>query len=175
MNRVAAVAALLAACPLAQAAPYICTPTSNTISFGSYNPLTASPDLDGTGSFVIACTDSGGNKNKTTTINYTVTLSSQALRQLAPPSGTDRLNYNLYVDTTRSNPWGNGTGGTSTITGSIAVPGRSTASTAPISYYGRITAAQDVSANSPGPAPTTYSQSLTMTVTCIVSGTATTC
>jgi spore coat protein U-like protein len=149
-------------------------PTSNTISFGGYNPLNASPPLDGTGSFVIACTDAGGNRNKTTTINYTVKLSGQALRQLAPPSGSDRLNYNLFTDATRSSIWGDGTGGTSSIVGSIAVPGRSTASTAPIAYYGRIVAAQDVSASSPT-APTTYSQSLTMTVTCVVSGVVTAC
>lgn len=170
---------LLAACALAatfaQAAPYTCTPTTNTIAFGTYNPLNASPPLDGNSSFVIACTDSGGNRNKTTTIAYTVTLSGQALRQLAPPAGTDRLNYNLYVDSARSAIWGNGTGGTSVITGSIDVPGKSTASTTPIPYYGRITAAQDVSAASPGPAPTSYSQSLTMTVSCVVAGTAVTC
>jgi len=172
--KAAALIALLAA-PLVNAAPYICTPTSNTIAFGAYNPLNASPDTTSTGSFVIACTDAGGNKNKTTTINYTVTLSGQALRQLAPPAGSDRLNYNLYTDTTRNNVWGNGTGGTFAITGSISVPGQSTASTAPINYYGKITAAQDVSAASPAPAPTTYSQSLTITVTCVVSGVATAC
>lgn len=173
--RFAVFAALLAAAPLVQAAPYICTPTSNTIAFGAYNPLPASPDTTGTASFVIACTDAGGVKNKNTTINYTVTLSGQALRQLAPPTGTDRLNFNLYTDSARSIVWGDGTGGTATITGSIAVPGKSTASSAPITYYGKITAAQDVSANSPGPAPTTYSQSLTMTLTCVVSGVATAC
>lgn len=168
-------ASVLAIAPLVHAAPYICTPTSNTIAFGAYNPLTTSPWLDGTGSFVIACTDAGGNKNKTTTIDYTVTLSGQALRQLAPPSGTDRLNYNLFTDIGRNSTWGDGSGGTSVITGSVAVPGRSTASTLPINYYGRITASQDVSANSPGPAPTTYSQSLIMSVSCSVAGTAVSC
>jgi spore coat protein U-like protein len=175
VKRMIAFAAALAATSAAHAAPYICTPTSNSIVFGSYNPLTISPDTDGTGTFVIACTDSGGNRNKTTTINYTVTLSGQALRQLAPSSGTDRLNYNLYTDTIRNAVWGDGTGGTTTITGSIDVPGRSTASTVPINFYGRITAAQDVSAASPGPAPTTYSQGLTMTVSCTVAGTAVAC
>jgi spore coat protein U-like protein len=161
--------------PLAHAAPYTCVPTSNTIAFGAYNPIGTAPWIDGAGSFVIACTDSGGNKNRTTTVDYTVTLSGQALRQLAPPAGTDRLNYNLYTDSGRNNVWGNGTGGTFVITGSIDVPGRSTASTAPINYYGRVTGAQDVSANSPGPAPTPYAQSLTITVTCLVGGTATAC
>ena len=50
---IAFAAALAAVC--AHAAPYICTPTSNSIAFGSYNPLTTSPDTDGTGTFVIAC------------------------------------------------------------------------------------------------------------------------
>ena len=168
-------ACLLAAAPMAQGAPYNCSPTNNVINFGAYNPLTVSPDLPGNGSFVIACTDSGGNKNKTTTINYTVRLSGQALRQLAPPSGSDRLNYNLYTDSNRSSVWGDGTAGTSVITGSIAVLGQSTASTAPIPYYGKIIAAQDVSAASPGPLSTTYSQTLVMTVSCVVAGAPVTC
>ena len=165
---------LLLAVTAVEAAPYTCTPTTNTISFGTYNPLSASP-VDGTGSFVIACTDSGGVKNKTTTIAYTVTLSGQALRQMAPPSGTDRLNYNVYTDSLRSSIWGDGTNTTSVITGTIAVPGKATASTAPITYYGRIVGAQDVSATSPAPAPTTYSQNLTMTITCTVGGNAVVC
>jgi hypothetical protein len=173
--------ACIAALPAAGlAAPYTCVPTSNTIAFGSYNPLDASPPLDGTGTFVIACTDAGGNKNRTTTIDYTVTLSGQALRQLAPPAGTDRLNYNLYTSISRSaaTVWGDGSGGTTVITGSIDVPGRATASTAPINYYGRIAAGQDVAAQVTGqPAPMTYSSqpALTMTVTCSVSGAATPC
>ena len=173
--------ACVAALPAASlAAPYTCVPTSNTIAFGAYNPLDASPPLDGTGTFVIACTDAGGNKNRPTTIDYTVTLSGQALRQLAPPAGTDRLNYNLYTNVSRSAAtiWGDGSGGTTVITGSIDVPGRSTASSAPINYYGRIPAAQDVAAQVTGqPAPMTYSSqpALTMTVTCTVGGVAAPC
>jgi spore coat protein U-like protein len=172
MRFLATLAMSLAACA-AQAA-ITCTPTTNTISFGTYNPLSASV-LDGTGTFVIACTDSAGNKNQTTTVNYVVTLSGQALRQMAPPAGTDRLNYNVYTDTLRSTVWGDGTGGSAVISGSVAVPGRGTASTAPITYYGRIVAGQDVSAASPAPAPTAYSQNLTMTITCTVAGTAIAC
>lgn len=153
--------------PLVYAAStFTCSPTSNSILFGTYNPLSAT-NTDSTGSYVISCTDVGGNTKQSTILNYKAVLSSVALRQMAPPSGTDRINYNLYMDTTRSIVWGDGTGAAGTyFTGSISIPGGSTVTSPPLNYYGRITPGQDVSANSPGPAPTTYSQSLTITVTC---------
>jgi len=156
------------------AAPFSCTPTSNSILFGTYNPLTTTP-LDATGTFVIVCTDAGGNPNRTTALAWRATLSSPALRQMAPPVGTDRVNHNLYTDAVRATVWGDGNAGTAAITGTVNVPGRATATTPPINYFGRITAAQDVSAASPAPPPTTYTQNLTITVTCTTGGTAVAC
>ena len=147
--------------PVSAFAAVTCTPTNNSMLFGTYNPLTAG-NLDSTATFVITCS----NTTNQVTVTYTAALSGQALRQLAPPLGTDRLNYNLYTDSTRATIWGDGTGGTGTITGTITVPKKSTATTAAITYYGRITPGQDVSATASGSAPTTYSQSLTITVTC---------
>lgn len=166
MRRFAAACLLLAAACAAHAAQtFRCVPSNNSILFGGYNPLSGT-NLDSTATFIVSCTDTGGNKTKTTNIDWTATLSSPALRQLAPPSGTDRLNYNLYVDSQRSAPWGDGTNGTSTITGTLVVPGSATATSSPLTYYGRIGLGQDVSATSPAPSPTTYQQSLTITVTC---------
>lgn len=138
-----------------------CTPTNNQILFGTYNPLGTSV-LDSTATFIITCVNAGN----ATTVSYTATLSNQTLRQLAPTAGSDRINYDVYIDSTRATVWGDGTGGTGTLTGSITVPKKSSASTPPLTYYGRITAGQDVSATSGGSAPTSYSQTLTITVTC---------
>ena len=86
---------------------------------------------------------------------------------MAPPAGSDRIAYQLYLDSAHTQVWGDGTGGTYTITGGLRVRRNRSASSAPINYYGLITpGGQDVSAASPGPAPTTYAQTLTLTVTC---------
>jgi Spore Coat Protein U domain. len=160
----------------AQKSSYRCTPSNNTILFGTFDPL-PNTVLDSTGTFIVTCTDSGGNANKTTTVDYTVALSNAVLRQMAPSAGTgtDRLNYDIYTNTLRNNQWGDGTTG-SVIAGSLTIPGKSTVTSTGINYYGRISAPQDVSAISPPfAAPTTYSQALTMTVSCSVGGTPVTC
>jgi spore coat protein U-like protein len=152
--------------PSQAAQTLVCTPSNNTINFGAYDVLSGGV-LDGTGSFTVTCNDSGGPGGGGTTVLYTATLDVVATRQMAPPSGTDRLAYTVYTDAARTQVWGNGTGGTFTLTGTIAVPKNSSATSASIPYYGRITpGGQDVSAASPGPPPTTYSQVLTITVTC---------
>ena len=160
----------------AQKSSFNCLPSNNSILFGTYDPLLDSV-LDSTGTFIVSCTDSGSKPSKITTINYSVALSNPSLRQMAPTQGTsaDRLNYDIFTNTTRSIRWGDGTTGV-VITGSLSVPGQSTVSSAPIAYYGRIAAPQDVSATSPPfAAPTTYSQTLTMTVTCSVAGSPVAC
>ena len=160
----------------AQKSSFSCVPSNNSILFGTYDPLLNSV-LDSTGTFIVSCTDSGSKPSKSTTLVYSVALSNAALRQMAPTQGTstDRLNYDIFTNATRSIPWGDGTTGV-VITGSLSVPGQSTVSSAPIAYYGRISAPQDVSATSPPfAAPTTYSQSLTMTVRCTVAGSPVSC
>ena len=150
-----------------------CTPTNNSIVFGAYDPLGGAV-LDGTGSFAITCLDVNG-PGAGTTLNWTATLSGAGTRQLAPPSGSDRLNYEIYTDTNRSAVWSTGTG-TSVFTGTLSVAKNSSVTTGAITYYGRITGNQDVSAASPGPSSTTYSKALTITVTCVKSnGQAMTC
>lgn len=178
MNRIilAIVLGMLSLAAHAQKSSFSCVPSNNSILFGTFNPLLNSV-LDSTGTFIVSCTDSGGKANKNTTVNYSVALSSATLRQMAPTQGTstDRLNYDIFTNTTRSIQWGDGTTGV-VITGSLSVPGLSTVSSPPITYYGRISAPQDVSAVSPPfAAPTTYSQALTMTVTCTVGAIPTTC
>jgi spore coat protein U-like protein len=154
---------LLAPAALGQANTVTCTAQNITLNFGSFDVLSGAV-LDGAGSFTVTCVNSG---NPSRTVVYVAALATAPARQMAPPSGPDRLSYNAFVDATRLQPWGDGTGGTFTIAGTLTIPGKSSLTSAPHNYFARITpGAQDVSAASPGPPPTTYTQTLTVTVTC---------
>ena len=140
-----------------------CTAANITLNFGSFDVL-GGVVLDGAGSFTVTCVNSAGSSR---TVTYTAALATAPVRQMAPPAGADRLSYGAFVDASRLQPWGDGTAGTFTITGTLTIPGKSSLSSAPHNYFARITpGGQDVSAASPGPPPTTYTQVLTVTVTC---------
>jgi spore coat protein U-like protein len=139
-----------------------CTAANVILNYGSYDVL-AGTVLDAAGSITVTCTASGRNSG---TVAYTAALSPLPVNQLAPPSGTDRLSHQLYLDSARTQPWGDGTAGTSVISSSFTLNKNGTASDVPINFYGRIPGGQDVSAASPGPPPTTYTQTFTVTVTC---------
>ena len=167
--------ALLLACAsalvLSSASPAFaalsCSAANVTLNYGAYDVL-AGTALNGAGTITVSCTKSGptaaGN------VSYEVALTPLTPRQLAPPSGTDRLSHQLYLDSARTaQPWGDGTGGTFVITGTFSVPKNSTRSDVPKNFYAAVTpGGQDVSAASPGPPPTTYMQTFTVTVTCTV-------
>jgi spore coat protein U-like protein len=144
-----------------------CSAANVLLNYGAYDVL-AGTVLDAAGTITVSCTrDNVGAQNQSVT--YAVALTPLTPRQLAPPSGTDRLSHQLYLDAARTaQPWGDGaTGGTFIITGTFTVPKSSTAFDVPRNFYARITpGGQDVSAASPGPPPTTYTQTFTVTVTC---------
>jgi spore coat protein U domain-containing protein, fimbrial subunit CupE1/2/3/6 len=147
----------------ARAQDITCVTNNTTINFGTYDVLGGST-LPGTGTITVTCTNTRAPR---TTVNYVVKLAVSPAKQMAPPAGTDRVTYALYVDSARTQIWGDGTGSTHTFTGSLRPQRNSSLSAAPVTYYGLITpGGQDVSAASPGPPPTTYSQNLTITVTC---------
>lgn len=89
-----------------------CTPTSAGISFGTF----AGSQVTNIGSIVLTCSGNG-------TINYTVTLTTgngtYATRLLK--NGTPSLQYNLYKDAVFGQIWGDGTGGSTTLIGSVNV------------------------------------------------------
>jgi len=170
MARFAMLIACASALVLASVSPALarltCDAADVTLNYGSYDVL-AGTALDGAGTITVTCTKSGINANQDGTVSYSVALTPLSPRQLAPPSGPDRLSHQFYTDSARTQPWGDGTGGTSVITGSLFVPKDRTKVDGPMNFYGRITpAGQDVSAASPGPPPTTYKQTFTITVTC---------
>jgi spore coat protein U-like protein len=140
----AATAAVIAAGP-AEAA---CTISTTAVAFGTYNVFSASPD-DATGRITFRCTaprpplvtiqlDKGGAPS----------FNPRQMRQ-----GSEILNYNLYLDSTRSTIWGDGTGGSQTFTQSNPQANRNIN----VTVYGRIPAGQDVRAGA-------YSATVTATI-----------
>ena len=140
-----------------------CTAANITLDFGSFDVLGGAV-LDGAGSFSVTCVNSAGGAR---TVTSSAALATAPARQMAPPSGPDRLSYGVFVDASRLQPWGDGTVGTFTIPGTLTIPGKSSLTSAPHNYFARIgPGGQDVSAASPGPPPTIYTQTLTVTVSC---------
>lgn len=140
-----ATAALLITVSAAQAA---CTITTTAVSFGSYNVFSASAD-DGTGQITYRCTSPRPPV-------VTIQLDKGASPSFSPRQmrkGAETLNYNLYLDSTRSTIWGDGTGGTQVY--SRASPPLN--QNINLSVFGRIPAGQDVSAG-------TYSATVTATI-----------
>ena len=118
-----------------------CTISINSgVAFGAYGVFSSSP-TQATGSLTVNCSGSGP---------ITVTLSRGSSSTFSPRtlvSGGNHLNYNLYVDGAHSTIWGDGTGGTSTVTGTMATPSPQSLSA---TIYGQITPQQDLPAGSYG-------------------------
>ncbi len=140
-----ATAALLIAVSAAEAA---CTITTTAVSFGSYNVFAGSAD-DGTGQITYRCT---GPRPPLVHTRYRK-LVNRGFTPRQMRKGSEALNYNLYLDSTRSTIWGDGTGGTQVYSQANPPNGRNIV----LSVFGRIPASQDVSAG-------TYSATVTATI-----------
>jgi len=122
-----------------------CTVASTVQAFGAYNTLTALP---GTSTVTVTCTHSTAAAH---TFPYTIALSSgpgtYALRQMA--GSGDILTYNLYTNAAHTTVWGDGSGVTNTVSGSIVVAsGAGRSGFQAQTVYGLITAPQNVRAAS---------------------------
>jgi len=145
LTMLVATAALQIAVSSAEAA---CTITTTAVSFGSYNVFAGSAD-DGTGQITYRCT---GTPPPLVTIQLDKGGSpSFSPRQMR--NGSETLNFNLYLDSTRTTIWGDGTGGTQVYSQANPANGQSIN----LSVFGRIPAGQDVSAG-------TYSATVTATI-----------
>ncbi len=139
-----------------QAGAASCTITSPTLNFGSYDPLLATND-DSTAAVRVSCTRT---ILPSEVVNYTLTSSigngpSYATRRMV--SGVEILNYNVYRNAARTQIWGNGTGGSFTITGSFNL-NNATPRNRNHTLYGRIPPLQNSAAG-------TYNDTLVVTLT----------
>ncbi|KXU31044.1 spore coat protein [Sphingobium sp. 22B] len=123
-----------------------CAVTANPLSFGNYDPTSATP-LDATTTLSVLCTVGTSftvGLNAGTSSGATVTSRKMV-------NGANLLNYGLFRETTRTNNWGN-TPGTDT-------PPATTAPVLPstLTVYGRIPPSQNVPAGG-------YADTVTVTV-----------
>jgi spore coat protein U-like protein len=133
------------------AAAEACTISATGVTFGAYNPRAAGAD-DGTGSINLACHPSTSSANVALSAGGS---GSFATRRMA--SGPAHLNYNLYTTSSRTVVWGNGSGGTATVTvtnGNVSGGVRRFSR----NIFGRIPAQQNVPAGS-------YVDTIVVTVT----------
>ena len=157
-------AAAIAALLLLGAEPALggatCSVAASGVNFGAYDISLATPD-DSTGDVTVTCTyvPPGG----ATGVNIQASLSpgvsgSYSPRQMA--FGSARLNYNLFLDATRTSIWGNGLSGTGIATASFTVgPGVGNGTrSAQFPVYGRVPALQVVGMGA-------YSDTIVVTVT----------
>jgi spore coat protein U-like protein len=129
-----------------------CGVSATGIAFGGYNIFDTVP-RDSTGNITVQCQGVQPNRPVTVTVSISTGSSgSYAVRQMVSSTGSDRLNYNVYTNSARTIVWGNGTGGSSTLSATLD---RTTPWTT--SIHGRIPPRQNVSVGS-------YSDALTVTI-----------
>jgi spore coat protein U-like protein len=133
------VALLAPAVAPAQTCSFTAGPTS--LAFGAYDPASATP-ADSTGTFSYSCTSA---RVRPVVVELSAgTAGSFSSRQMS--FGAERLSYNLFTTGARSVVWGDGTGGSQTVS---SVPSGPTHG-ATLTIYGRITAGQWVAAGTYG-------------------------
>ncbi len=141
---------------LAQAAA-TCTLATTAPAFGIYDPSNATADT-ANGSVLATCTWTGGGA---TTVNIVASYSagnSGSFPNRYMLAGTERLNYNIYFESTFSVVRGNGTAGTQTGQATLTVSSGSRTATATGTLFGRIPAGQNV-------APGNYRDTIIVTMT----------
>lgn len=112
-----------------------CTIGISGVAFGAYSPINATP-RDGVGTVTLQC-----HPSVQAPVIALDTGRSGTFAQRRMSNGTNNLSYNLYTTAARVIVWGDGTGGSSTVTGTDSKVTSGTR-TFNISIYGRIPAAQ---------------------------------
>lgn len=137
-----------------------CTVTTPGLAFGNYDVYAAGA-TNGTGTLSVKCSKVAGDPNNVN-ISYTISLatgSSGSYVQRQMKSGTNSLGYNLYTTNTHSVVWGNGTGSTSTVAGSMRLTNGNPTITNTHTVFGQIPPLQDAAVAS------NYLDNITVTVT----------
>ncbi len=123
-----------------------CSIFSSTLNFGNYDVLDPAP-TDSTTNILIICVRNPppGVETVSYTLQLSVGAGSYAARTLN--NGARTIEYNLYTSPamTPANVWGNGTGGSTVVSNSLApLDGQNRVRLASHTIYGRIPARQDI-------------------------------
>lgn len=130
-----------------------CTASTSTMIFPSYDCLNSTP-TDGQGNVQVVCSALVAGLN----VSYSITLNTGNGGSYSPRKMNHlsfNLNYNLYVDPSYSQIWGDGTSSTFTVSDSYLLSLLSV--TRNYTVYGRVPALQVVAAG-------TYNDSIVATV-----------
>jgi spore coat protein U-like protein len=156
---VAGVALCLSLATTSAVATPSCSVSSPGLVFGSYDVYAAGA-TNGNGTLSVTCDLNPPPVNAT--VNYTISLSagsSNSFVQRQMQSGANTFGYNLYRTNAYSVVWGDGTGSTGTVSGSMRLRNSNPSQTNTHTVYGRIPALQDVAV------ATDYRDNVTVTVT----------
>jgi|KBSSwiStaDraftv2_1062776.scaffolds.fasta_scaffold00578_31 spore coat protein U-like protein len=149
------VAFLLLACSSSRAYALLqsCSVSATALTFGSYDPSSATA-RDSTGTITVTCTATVLGISA----SWDILLSTGSSPSFTPRrmfNGGNSMQYNLYTNAARTQVWGDGTGGTAKVSDSQLV----VVGTTQYSYtaYGRIPALQNLG-------PGTYTDTITVTL-----------
>lgn len=136
-----------------------CAVSTSGVAFGVYDATLGTPN-DATGPLTVTCAHVSGGATR---VSYALALStgsSGSYAQRLLRAGAATLNYNLFDSATRTRVWGNGTGGTGLVGGTLVVGPGTGNNNRQVSHpvYGRIPAQQDAATG-------TYSDSILVTLT----------
>jgi spore coat protein U-like protein len=142
----------------AASASFTCGISTPGVSFGGYDVFAVSA-VNSTGTLSVTCSlimpANDGN------VSYVISLStgsSNSFVQRKMFSGANALGYNLYTSNTYSVVWGDGTGSTQTVSGTMKLNKSTNPSqTVMQTVYGKIPALQDAAVGG-------YSDNVTATV-----------
>lgn len=138
----ALVACLLWAMSSTSAESASCTVAAQGVNFGNYDPF-APYDLEGVGNIRVEC-----DTPTTVEVSLSAGPNGYAVRRMT--AGSDELLYNLYTNALRTTIWGDGTGGTGSVSTSSL--------TADLTVYGTVPSRQN-------PRPGFYSDTVIVTIT----------
>jgi spore coat protein U-like protein len=136
-----------------------CGVSTPGLNFGSYDVFAAGA-INGNATLTVTCdlNPPPGNAD----INYTISLStgsSNSFVQRQMKSGGNTLGYNVYTTNMYSVVWGDGTGSTATVSGTMRLTSPNPSQTKTHTVYGRIPALQDAAVGND------YQDNVTVTVT----------
>src|SRR5256885_10866024 len=99
----------------------VCSVSSTGTAFGVFDTLSGS-DKDVIGTISVTCTGNIGDA-----VNYVIALSpgGDSFASRTMQASGPQLTYNLYSDGAHTSEWGDGTGGTSTVSDSYSLPASS--------------------------------------------------
>jgi len=89
-----------------------CSLSAQGVAFGTYDVF-SNQAADSTGNVAVTC-------DSPTPYSIAISAGSASFTMRTMSNGANRLNYNLFTDASRTAVWGDGTGGSSVVSGSAA-------------------------------------------------------